>query len=100
MRRKNHWVKATKISLYSRFTKRNDKKVVFLSVNEVSVVHFWHNLAFSHRKTLLVSLKEAKRRRRRTKRCYSERSRSRLSAGGGGGALKRRVDVVGVVKRH
>ena len=46
----------------------------------------------------LSLLKEAKRRR--TKRCRSERSRSRLSSGGGGGgALERRVGVGVVVKR-
>ena len=66
---------------------------------KVSVCPFLPQIsAFSHRETkLLVSLKEAKRRR--TKRCYSERSRSRLSGGGGGGALKRRAGV-GVVKRN
>ena len=71
------------------FTKRSEKKVVFLSVvRSVCLASiFASNLAFSHRETngLLFLLKEAKRRR--TKRCCSERSRSRLSGPSGGGAL-------------
>lgn len=94
--------KATKISLeYSRFTKRSEKKVVFLSVVQTKCpsVHFClkSRLFPTEKRSFLSLLKEAKRRR--TKRCCSERSRSRLSGGGGGGALKRRVGVGVVVKR-
>ena len=98
--------KATKyLSLYSRFTKgftkRSEKKVVFLSLVQTKCpsVHFClkSRLFPTEKRSFLSLLKEAKRRR--TKRCRSERSRSRLSGGGGGGALKRRVGVGVGVKR-
>jgi hypothetical protein len=97
--------KATKISLsffFSPFTKRSEKKVVFLSLVQTKCpsVHFClkSRLFPTEKRSFLSLLKEAKRRR--TKRCRSERSRSRLSSGGGGGgALERRVGVGVVVKR-
>lgn len=99
---KSRGIKQQKYLLYSRFTKRSEKKVVFLSVVQTKCpsVHFClkSRLFPTEKRSFLSLLKEAKRRR--TKRCCSERSRSRLSAGGGGGgALKRRVGVGVVVKR-
>ena len=102
MRRKKVEEKSNKNILVSRFTKRSEKKGSFSlsGPKKCLSVHFWRKsrLFPTEKRTLLVSLKEAKRRR--TKRCRSERSRSRLSAGGGGGgALKRRVGVGVGVKR-